>query len=122
MPVAPYIAAPGHHFAVGIEVRLEVDAHRRAERRPRELVFPRPHHFHGTAGRRAREQRRVERNVVGAIVAITSRALGVLDHDPVGGELEREGQVRALVERPLGVRPDVEGSVLPLRHRARGTD
>ena len=66
--VAPDRVAPGADLARAIEVGLDLDGHRGAERRPGELVRARPLQAQRAAGHRAREQRGVEGNVVGAVV------------------------------------------------------
>ncbi len=122
VPVAPDVAAPVEDFATRIERRLEVDAHRRSERRPRELILARPGDLHGLSFRAAREHRRVEGRIVLRVVAVASGALDVLDDDALGRDAEREREIGALVEDALRVRPDVQALALPARDGARRRD
>ena len=75
-----------------VEVGLDLDGHGGAHRRPGELVLARPLHAHGTPAGRARQQHRVERHVVGAVVAVAAGALDVLHDDAL--RRQRTGEAR----------------------------
>jgi hypothetical protein len=118
MPVAPALVAPRDDVPCRVEVGLEVDRHRRAERRPCHLVGPRPLHTHRTALRREREARGIERDVVGAVVAIASGALHVRDDDLLPRHVEGEREIAAQVVDALAVGPDAKRVAVELRESA----
>ena len=64
--------------AVAVERRLQLRHHRRAERLPGVLLLAHPLHADRHAGQRARDQRRVGRGIVGAVMAV---AAGAFDMD-----------------------------------------
>ena len=63
----------------------------------------------------AREQGRVERGVVGAVVAVASGALGVGHDDVLLAHAEHLGEVLAQPEDALAVRPDLKVVAPPSR-------
>jgi hypothetical protein len=80
--VAPDVVAPPHDLAAFVEVGFDLDRHRRAAGRARQLVGARPLHANGPPAGCPGEERGVERHIVGAVVAIAARSFRMLDHDP----------------------------------------
>ena len=75
---APHVVRPRLYTAArSVEVRFEVDAHRGSIRLPLMLLLPRPFQQHRAARHRACAQRRVQRHVVGAVVAVCTGTLRV---------------------------------------------
>ena len=122
MRVAPYVELPFGDGSRRIEPRADRLDHRGTERLPRVLVFAHPLDAHRPAGHRAREQRGIRRDVVGAIVPIATGALHVdavdalLRHPQHFGERVAQ-RIYALTMRPYGV-----AAVVELRNRARRPD
>ena len=73
-------------------------------------------------GWRMRDEGRVERRIVGGVVAVGAGALAVEHGDLRGGEAERAGEPVAQHRRALAVRPDLERAVLELGERAGRAD
>ena len=72
-------------------------------------------------------QHGIERDVVGAVVAVATGALDVVNHDRLFGRRvrfagEREHEVVAQVVDALAVRPHLERAAVPARQRARRAD
>ena len=67
---------------------------------------------------RAGEERRIERDVVGAVVAVAAGALDVLDDDALRRQAKHEGEVGPQIVDALAVRPDMHAAVAPLRDGA----
>ena len=120
--VGPDVVVPIGDAAVGSERSLGLHHHGGAERLPAELVAAHPLHPHRpAAGRGAREQRRVERDVVGAVVAVAAGAFGVDAVDLRPPAASAPCEVAAQREHALAVVPDGHLAVLELR-RPRRTD
>ena len=100
------------------DLRLPGMVHGRAVRLPRKLVVAHPLHPHGPARQGAGEQRRVERDVVMTVAAITAGSLG--EDAPNGGgfDLQRLGEVEPQREYPLRMRPDRESPGAEFGERA----
>ncbi len=79
--VAPDAVSPADDLVLRIEIGLDLDRHRRPERRMRHLVRARPLHAHRPAAGCFCEQHRVERDVVGGIMAVAAGALHMFDRD-----------------------------------------
>ena len=121
MGMAPELVLPVYDAARSVDRGRDLHRHRRSARRPRELLFARPLQAHRPAAG-ARNQRRIERDVVGAVVAVAARAIAV-DHVHVGGRhAERHRELVAQVVRSLRMRPHGQMALSELRHRARRTD
>ena len=121
MRVAPELVAPLGDLAAGVEAAAHFDDHRRAERRPRELILAAPLHPHRMAGA-AREQRRIERRVVGAVVAVAARAVAMDDRHVLLAQAEHARDLPAQLKTPLRVRPDTELAFAQPGQRARRAD
>src|ERR1700736_919341 len=74
MTVAPNAVAPVDDLVLRVEIRLDLDGHRRAEWCMRHFVFARPLHADRPAAGRPGQQNRVERDVVSGIVSVTAGA------------------------------------------------
>ncbi len=121
VPLAAHLVAPAVDPSVDQPGR-HGGRHGRRERRPGELVGPRPAHEHRPARALPGEQDGVEGGVVGAVVAIAAGVLDVLDDDHGGVEPERLGDGVAQPVDALAVAPDVEAPVVgpPGHPAARG--
>src|SRR5436190_1871757 len=82
----------------------EPDHLRRAVRLPRELVLAAPLQPHGPSLNHARDNRRIERHVVGAVVSIAAGAFGVADDDLFLRHAQHHGDLLAQAEDALGLR------------------
>ena len=122
MRVAPHVVVPVDDAAFGIERGLRLHRHRGTERLPGELVVAHPLQPHRFARHRAREQRGVERDVVGAVVAVAAGAFGVDAADLRRRHLQRLHQLAAQREHALRMGPDRVLVVLEFRDRGRGAD
>ena len=120
--VAPHIVLPVDDVAGGIQSGGQPHRHRRAVGLPGELVVAHPLQLDGPFPGGARDQRRVERDIVGAVLAVAARAFAMTDDDVGGRERQRLREVRAQREHPLRVTPHGELAVLPLRDGARRPD
>ncbi len=120
--MAPDLVRPADDVPLGIEAARELHRHRRSVRLPLELVVAHPLQLDRVAARRARDQRRIERHVVGAVVAVAAGAFGVDAVDVRGIDRERLGEIAAQRKHALAVRPHRELALAPLRHRARRAD
>ena len=106
-----------------IEIGLDLDRHRRSERRMRHLVFARPLHPDRPAAGRLRQQHGVERDVVGGIVPIAAGAFHMLDRDVLDRQFQNQREIGAEKIDPLAVGPDVDAVLRgPLRHGAGRRD
>src|ERR1051325_8534333 len=85
---------------------------------PPELTAPHPLHAHRPAGGGAREQRRVERNVVGAVVPVAAGAFRMDAADVAVAHPERLGEPGPVRKDALRMRPDAHFAVFELRERA----
>ena len=104
-----------------VERRARAGHHRRAVRLPCVLVLAHPLHAHRLPGQRARQQRGVGGDVVGAVVAVAARAFDVDAAHPVGRHLQQLGQRSAQRIDALAVGPDrVAAAVLLRRPRRTG--
>ena len=120
--VAPDLDRPVDDIAGVVEGGMHVGGHRRAVGFPRELVVAHPLHLHRAAAGRARQQHRVERDVVGAVVAVTARAFAVMDDDFFKVHLQHGGEVVAQLIHALAVRPHFDTLAVNARQRAGGAD
>ena len=120
--VAPDAVAPVDDLALRIEIGLDLDRHRRAERRMGHLVFARPLHADRPAAGRLRQQNGVERDIVGGVMAVAAGALHMLDRDVLDRQFEHEREIGAEQIDPLAVGPDVDAISGPLRHGAGRRD
>ena len=93
MAVAPEIECPVDDVALSIECGARLDHHRGAKRLPREFVFTHPLHLHRAACDRARQQYRIERDIVCAVVAVAAGAFGVVDEDILGRQVEHGREI-----------------------------
>jgi hypothetical protein len=90
-----------------------------AERLPAELVAAHPLQPHRpAAGRRPRQQRGIEGNVVGAVMAVAARAFRMNAVNLVRRQLERHDEVAAQRENALAVGPHRHLAAGKLRDRA----
>ena len=120
--VAPDAVAPVDDLALRIEIGLDLDRHRRAERRMRHLVFARPLHADRPAAGGFRQQHGVERDIVGGVVAVAAGAFHMLDRDVLDRQFEHQREIGAQQIDALAVGPDVDAVAGPLRHRAGRRD
>ena len=100
--------APFDDFALRIEVGLDLDRHRRAERRMRHLVGARPLHANRTAAGLLRQQHRVERDIVGGVMAVAAGALHMLDRDVLQRQFEHQRKIGAQEIDALAMGPDMD--------------
>ena len=122
MAVAPDRVAPADDLAGAVEIGLDLDRHRGAEGRAGKLVGARPLHAHRPALRRAGEEHGVERDVVGAVVAVAAGALDMLDDDPLRRQRQHEREIGAQIVHALRMRPDMHLVAAPLRDGAGRRD
>ena len=115
--LAEHVVVPVDHAAVRHRA-LGAHGHGRAVGLPLELVVAHPLQPDRAAVGGARQQRRVERHVVRAIVAIAAGALGVDAADRGGRHAERPRHGGAQRKHALAVGPDRELAVLELGQRA----
>ena len=120
--VTPQLVLPVDNPAIGVQRSAKVDRHGRTIRLPGEFVVPHPLKLYRAARQGTCEQGGIKRYVVGAVVTVTARAFAVRDHDILDRDAQRFGKVGAQRKHTLGMAPDVQASVLPLRHRARRSD
>ena len=104
------------------ERRLDAHRHRRAVGLPGEFVVAHPLQPHRPVGNRAGEQRRVERHVVGAVLAVAARAFDMDAADVLRRHLQRLDQFAAQREHALRMGPDDHPAVEERRHRAGRAD
>ena len=83
--VAPELMGPFDDPPAGIERRAHPHHHSGAVWLPLEFVFPHPLHANRSSGHRAREQRGIERHIVGAVVTVAPGAFGMRHDDVVFG-------------------------------------
>ncbi len=121
MAVAPQLVLPVGDPAVG-DRGLGPHHHRRTVGLPLELVVAHPLQPHRAAGHRAREQRGVDRDVVGAVVAVAAGSFRMHAADRIGRHLQRLDQLAAQREDALRMRPHRHLAVLEFGERARGPD
>ena len=122
MGIAPDLEVPVRDLAVLVERGLQLRHHGRAVRLPGMFLLARPLHAHGHAGHRVRDQRRIRRGIVGAVMAI---ATGALDMDQVDTRRRHLQHLRnALTVRidALRVGPNRHCAVRELRDRAGRPD
>ena len=113
---------PVGNVALRVERSTHFHHHRRAVRLPRKFVFTHPLHSHRPARHGARQQYRVERHIVGAVVAIAARAFG-MDHDDIfGRDIQHPGEIAAQRKYALAVRPHRVFAVLELGDGAGRAD
>jgi hypothetical protein len=113
MSVAPDLVTPADDLALGVEIGLDLDRHRRAERRVRHLIGARPLHAHRPALDGSRQQDRVERDIVGAIMPIAAGALDVLHGDVLDRHSQYQRKVGAQEIDALTVGPDMDALAVP---------
>ena len=122
MGVAPQFVLPVGDMAVGIQRRLDAHRHRRAIRLPGEFVIAHPLQPHRFVGDRAGEQRRIERDVIGAVLAVAARTFDMDATDILRRHLQRLDEFIAQREYALRMRPDDHPAVEERRHRAGRPD
>ena len=86
------------------------------------LVGPGPLDLHRLAGPVVRDQRRVERRVVRAVVAVAAGSVHVPNRDRVGRQVERLGDRRPEELDALAVAPDIEPLAVEEGHPAGWPD
>ena len=86
------------------------------------LVIAHPLDAHRATGYRAREQRRIKRHVIGAVMAVAARPLRMDAADGRFVHLQHLGEILAQRKDALGVRPYRQLAVIELRHRAGWAD
>ena len=91
-----------------IERGAEIDDHRRAEGRGRELVRAGPLGANPCAGAGVGDEGGVGGRVVGAVVAVAAGAVTMADGDGFGIEAEGAGECAAQQAHPLRVGEDLE--------------
>src|SRR3954468_1580965 len=122
MPVAPDTVAPLDNLASLVEIGLDLDRHSCAEWGMRHLVLTRPLHADRPAARRLGQQNRIQRDVVGTVVAVATRAFHVLDRDILDRYLQDEREVSPEKVDALAVGQHVNLLARPLGDGARGCD
>ena len=115
---APDLGGVVHQLAAGVQFGGQVDAHGRAEGLVAELVLAPPLRPDRPAGAAHGDDRRIDRRVVRAVVAIGPGALGVDHLDLVRGQAADAGQHGAQGIDALSVGPDSERAVLHHREPA----
>ena len=120
--MAPQLVFPVDDPAAVVECRLHAERHRRAVGFPGEFVLAHPLQLDRAAAGGARDQGGVERDIVGAVVPVAARTLAMADRDAGFRHPQRLGQVATQREHALGVAPDLQLAVFPVRHRARRAD
>jgi hypothetical protein len=118
MAIAPDAVPPVDDLAVPIQIGFDLDRHRRTERGMGHLVRARPLHAHRTAAGRLRQQHGVERDIVGAVMAVAAGALDMFDHDILDRDFEHQREIGPQQIDTLTVGPDMDAIFLPLRHGA----
>ena len=68
------------------------------------------------------EQHGIERDIVGGVVPIATRALHMLDRDVLDRQFENQREVGAQEIDALAVGPDMNAVAVPLRHGAGRRD
>ena len=114
------IGLPAEHASLVIDRRLVVVQRRRPLGVPAVLVVPHPLHAHGPA-HRARENERIDDDVIGAILAEATRCFGIVDADALIGQAEKLSAGVAQTIRGLGGGPD-RGTVRTKHPPPRRTD
>ena len=119
---APYFLRPVGGLAVLVEQGADFDDHRRAFWLVDEFFFSTPAHADRLARHLHGDDCRIGRGIVGAIVAVTARALHVLHRN--GGRLQAERLHQCAAQRidALAMRPDGEMAVLEQRQTAGRRD
>ncbi len=113
----PHVVGPLDNRAGSIDCSTEPNAHRRAERRPAQFIGPTPQaHDRGIAV--AREQRRVEGDIVSAVVAVAARSLRMNDPHLLRRDTKRARQRSAQRMHALGMRPYRQRAIVPLGNGA----
>ncbi len=119
---APDFDLPVGRLVVGAEHGGELDRHCGADRRSQKLILARPLRPDGPARHFRCDEGRVERAIVGGVVAVGAGAVAMEHGDLLGLHAERLGEPVAQDRRPLGVRPHLERAVLELGERAGWAD
>src|SRR4029077_5675432 len=96
--------------------------HRGPVRLPGELILAHPLQLDRPPVRRPGEQRRVERDVVGAVVPVAARPFRMVYGNTLERKAENHGNFVPKAEDALAVGPDLELAVLQPGDRARGSD
>ena len=119
MREAPHVVRPGLYTPSIVEVRFEVDPHRGSVRLPLMLLLARPLQQHRPPGYRACAQRRVQRHVVGAVVAVCAGARRVDHRDLLRSDPQHFCDGRAEQFDSLAMAPDRQTVGVPQRSRGR---
>src|SRR5258706_13479389 len=122
IPVAPELVLPIDDIAPRVEYRPQAQGHGRTARSPRELVVAHPLDLHRAPACRSREQGRIERGIVGAVVPVAARSFHVPHDDRIFAHRQRERQVASQIEYTLAVAPDHELTVVYLGDRTGRPD
>ena len=109
--VAAHLVPPAQDSTVGVQFGAAGNDHRGSKRLPAVLVRARPLDQHWPLRHRHGEQGGVQRDVVGAVVAVAAGPVDVDHPDARRRPLQRLGEGGAQLERPLGVRPDGQAPV-----------
>ncbi|EEF26440.1 conserved hypothetical protein [Ricinus communis] len=105
--VAPHVVLPVCDAALRRQRGPDAHRHRGTDRRPREFVVAHPLQLHGTARDGTCEQRRIERHVVRAVVAIAARTRHMHHIDGIDRHAEHRRKIAAQRIRALRIRPRV---------------
>ena len=111
MGAAPDFGRPIDGVTCVIHLGADLHHHRRADRFEGELLLPSPAHADRPARHPQRNHRGVGCGVVGAVMAVASRPLDMLNRDRRGIELERARERRAQRIDSLAMGPYCEMSV-----------
>src|SRR6476646_316673 len=118
MTVAPDRMAPADDLAASIKIGCNLNRHRRAEGRMCHLIGARPLYTHGVAFGRPCQQDRVKRDIISAIMSVTTGTLHVFDGDVINRKSEDTGQIDTLQIDRLTVGPNMDSATVPSRHGA----
>ena len=118
----PDFLRPVDRLAVLVEQGANLHDHGRRLRLVDEFFLASPAHADRLTRLLHRDDRGVGRRIIGAVVAVTARALHVMDDDRGRLELERLRQGRAQRINALAVGPNRQLAVLVKRKAARGRD
>ena len=122
MAVAPDLFIPLHHLPVRIEAGFHLHGHRRSEGLPAKFIFAHPLQANGASLNRTRQQYRVERRVIRAVMAVTTRTFGMPHHNRCRIHFEDLRQLGAQRKNRLTVRPHLQPSLAPPGQRTRRTN
>ncbi len=122
MGVAPHAVIPVNDAALGVQRRRRLGDHGGGERLARVLLLAHPLHADRAARHGAGDQRRIRRDVIGAVVAV---AAGPLDMDAahlLRRQAQQLGKRVALGINALRMGPDCHAAAVGLGERAGRAD